>query len=193
MKIYKTIRLGTCLLGLATFASMSKAKAQSGACDTIANDVSSAVSKDPGKVLMIVEDALVINESCACEIIKAAIVASKADTTLVNQIVQTGISVAPKMSGVIMDCATSMSPGAVAPTMPQVTALASSGKEAKNPLPIALAPEEVESFYLIPSSIRGIYLVQPPAGGFIPRDPNPRKCTSGCISPTQSLPNVDYY
>jgi hypothetical protein len=49
-------------------------------CSKIAQDVAESVTKEPSKVLMIVEDALVINESCACEIIKAAIQAS-ADIT----------------------------------------------------------------------------------------------------------------
>jgi hypothetical protein len=133
---------------------------------------------------MIVEDALVINESCACEIIKAAIVASKADSSLVNQIVQTGISVAPKMSGVIMDCATAISPAGSVTS--QVTA--SSGKDVKNPLPAVIPTVVEEDFSPIPSSIRGVYLMQPPAGGFPPCDPNSRRCNNNGISPTTNLP-----
>jgi hypothetical protein len=187
MKITNSLRFGFCLAGLAAFASASKVKAQSSACDDISRDVASAVQKDPGKVLMIVEDALVINEACSCEIIKAAITASQADATLVNQIVQTAISVAPKMSGVIMDCATSVSPGAVAGVV-EKTAMTASGKDVKNPLPVVAPATEEEDFNPIPSNIRGIYLVQPPAGGFIPRDPTPRKCNNDCISPTQTHP-----
>lgn len=179
MKIFTTLRLSACLLGLAAFAASSKAKAQTNACDGIAGDVATAVQKDPGKVLMIVEDALVINESCACEIIKAAIAASKADPALVNQIVQTGISVAPKMSGVIMDCANGMSPNAIAPT--QVTALAASGKDVKNPLPPVVPPSVVEEFNPIPS-VRP-FLIQPPAGGFLPR-----RRGGNPISPSLALP-----
>lgn len=183
MKIFTLLRSSACLLALATLATSQKASAQSGTCDGIAADVSAAVQKEPGKVLMIVEDALVINESCACEITKAAIVASKADGALVNQIVQTGISVAPKMSGVIMDCATAMSPGAIASNVSSA-----SGKDVKNPLP-TIAPAVVEEdFNPSPSSIRGVYLMQPPAGGFLPCDPNSRKCCNDCISPTNTQP-----
>jgi hypothetical protein len=150
-------------------------------CDDIARDVSSAVAKEPGKVLMIVEDALVINETCACEIVRAAILASKADASQVNQIVQTAISVAPKMSGVIMDCATAVSPAAGITS--QATVAAPSGKSVKNPLP-AVEPQAVEEeFNPIPSSIRGVYLIQPPAGGFLPR---PRDKDG--ISPTTAVP-----
>lgn len=154
-------------------------------CDDISRDVAMAVEKEPGKVLMIVEDALVINESCACEITRAAIIAAKADATLVNQIVQTAISVAPKMSGVIMDCATAVSPGSQV-SSPQVTAMSPSGKDVKNPIPVAPLPVE-EDFTPIPASIRGIYLVQPPPGGFFPHK---KRCNgNGCISPNQALPN----
>ncbi|MBV6501598.1 MAG: hypothetical protein CJBNEKGG_04113 [Prosthecobacter sp.] len=156
-----------------------------GECDDITRDVAAAVSKEPGKVLMIIEDALVINESCACEIIKAAITAANADATLVGQIVQTGISVAPKMAGVITDCAAEISPSAAASVVPPVV---ESGKQVKNPLPVSPAPEE-EDFSPVPSSIRGIYLMQPPAGGFLPRDPKDRTCDNQCVSPTQNVPN----
>lgn len=182
MKILTTLRFSACLLTFTTVATSPRASAQTGSCDSIAGDVAAAVQKDPGKVLMIVEDALVINETCACEIIKAAIGASKADSALVNQIVQTGISVAPKMSGVIMDCATAMSPGAISS---QVTA--TSGKDVKNPLPV-VAPVVEDDFNPVPSSIRGVYLMQPPAGGFLPCDPNSRKCINDGISPTNTHP-----
>ncbi len=153
-------------------------------CEGIAKDVSTAVAKEPGKVLMIVEDALVINETCANSIIKAAIVASNANATLVNQIVQTGISVAPKMTAAIMDAASAAAPGASI-TGPVVVA-APSGKEAKNPIPVVEA--EDDDFVAVPSSLRGIYLLQPPPGGFLPRDPKKRPCEKVCVSPTQHVP-----
>jgi hypothetical protein len=178
MNIFTSLRFSACLLGFAVFAVSTKAKSQTISCDGIAGDVSTAVQKDPSKVLMIVEDALVINDTCACEIIKAAIAASAADAALINQIVQTGISVAPKMSGVIMDCANGMSPNAVSAA--QVTATASA-KDVKNPLPISPPPAE-EEFVSLPS-VRP-FLIQPPAGGFPPRgrDKTP-------ISPSNAVPN----
>ena len=62
-----------CLLLLATAPAVM---AQAGGCSEIANDVRVAVEKDPTKVLMVVEDALVINEGCAGDIVRAAITAS---------------------------------------------------------------------------------------------------------------------
>jgi|GEM_PF-3396007 len=181
MKLSQTTRLGYYLAGIVAFASFSMVEAQVGACDEISRDVSSAVQKDPTKVLMIVEDALVINEACSCEIIKAAITASQADAVLVNQIVQTAISIAPKMSGVIMDCATSVSPGAVTASSQQLTATASSGKDVKNPLPL-IAPPAEEPDFAMPPHVIPVFL--PPLLSGCP----PRKRKHDPISPVYNHP-----
>lgn len=188
MRISLPKRLGSTFLGLLLAASAVTASAQSGPCDDISRDVAAAIQKDPSKVLMIVEDALVINESCACEIIKAAINASKADPTMVNQIVQTGIAVAPKMSGVIMDCATAASPNTSITS--QVTAVVkpSSGKEPVKEVVLPPPPVEDDTFNPVPSSIRGVYLIQPPPTGRVPCDPKFRKCCNCGISPVGGHP-----
>ncbi len=179
--------LSFCMLTLAC-ASLSSAQSSSN-CAEISNDVRVAVEKDPSKVLMVVEDALVINEGCAGDIVRAAITASKADATLANQIVQTAVSVAPKMAGVINDAATSVVPGlaAVAPaeevTRPVTVA---EGKNAgKNPV-IPAAPVQEEDFF-VPSTIRGVYLIQPPASGPLPCDDN-RRCDTNPVSPAAAIP-----
>ncbi len=180
MKKSSTLRRYTSIVGC-SFLFLSTAYSQNLTCESIAEQVTTAVSKEPGRVLMIVEDALVINEKCACEIIRAAILASKADPSLLNQIVQTAISVTPKMSGVIMDCASATAPGTQ--IINQVEVSQQSGKEAKNPISV-IAPPVEDDFTPVPSSIRGVYLMQPPAGGFLPRT-----CDKNCISPTQSNSN----
>lgn len=180
MKFNQSKRLRACFAALTLTLSGSYASAQSESCDSIAKDVFAAVQKDSGKVLMIVEDAMVINESCACEIIKAAISASKADGALVNQIVQTGISVAPKMSGVIMDCATAIAPSSGITSA--VTAVTTSGKEVKNPVP-SVTPDPVEEDFN-PVTFYRPFLIQPPAGGFIPR-----KRDNDPISPVIAVPH----
>lgn len=146
-------------------------------CDKIAQDVRESVTKEPSKVLMIVEDALVISESCACEIVKAAITASKADKPMVKQIVQTAIAVAPKMSPVIIECANSVSPGTVAISDKAETASTNSGKDAKNVLPggaeAIQPPKEKGSDYSGGiAAIRGVYLMAPAVGGFVSNDDN---------------------
>ena len=141
-------------------------------CDKIAQDVTESVVKEPTKVLMIVEDALVINESCACEIIKAAIIASKADAAMVKQIVQTAVAVAPKMAPVIMDCANSVAPGAVVVSDAPPETIPASGKDAKNVLPVSVQPpQETGTVYSGGGGdIRGVYLMAPSVGGFVTAD-----------------------
>ncbi len=146
--------------------------AEPSACAEIANDVRSAVEKDPAKVLMVVEDALVINEACACEIVKAAITASKADPALVQQIVQTAIAVAPKMSAIITECAGTSS----GVTVTSAESDTDGGKNPKNPknptnpkAPVTASVERdplgaggsTEGDYI--TSARSIFLVNQPA------------------------------
>ena len=136
------------ILGFACFLPPAKAGPVS-ACDQIASDVKTAVAKDPSKVLMIVEDALVINEACACEIVKAAITASNAEATMSQQIVQTALAVAPKMAAIITECAESVAPGS-----------------AKNPVDVAKS-EGTDFSDAWATNIRGIYLIQPAAAGVV--------------------------
>ena len=148
-------------------------------CDKIAQDVRESVTKEPTKVLMIVEDALVINETCACEIVKAAITASNADQPMIKQIVQTAVAVAPKMSPVIIECANAVSPGAVDGGDQTQTVSQKSGKDAKRVVPSeAIQPPKDKStdFSQSFTGIRGVYLMAPAVGGFLPiveEDPEP--------------------
>jgi hypothetical protein len=147
-------------------------------CDKISHDVRESVTKDPSKVLMIVEDALVINESCACEIVKAAITASKADKPMVKQIVQTAVAVAPKMAPVIIDCANTLSPGAViTEDAPPTVARTMGGKESKNvnPEPVVPPKDQESDFSGSATGVRGVYLMAPAAGGLITVSDHVRK------------------
>jgi hypothetical protein len=167
-------------------------------CDKIAQDVHESVSKEPTKVLMIVEDALVINETCACEIIEAAIVASHADVPLVKQIVQTAINVAPKMTPVIIECANAASPGAVSVEDGAKTASAKSpsgkaGRDSVQPGEDGVAGEDRKGnlgeaggfggsgFGGVGGGggIRGVYLMAPSIGGIV----------GGSITPTGGKDN----
>ena len=143
-------------------------------CDAIAKDVQASITKEPNKVLMVVEDALVINESCACEIVKTAIKASHADAAMVKQIVQTALAVAPKMAPVIMECSGSAPVEGKPETVAKATA-APSGKDAKNVLPEAVVPpkEEGGSDYASGAiDIRGLYLMQPAFGAAVVENNN---------------------
>jgi hypothetical protein len=151
-------------------------------CSQIAGDVRVAVSKDPSKVLMIVEDALVINETCACEIVRAAISASAADAATIQQIVQTSIAVAPKYSAMITECASSTGPNASVSETPAEdfgknpsgknpsgkNAIASSGSgKSSNPIMPEVDAEgsrDGPSLSNFSGNVRGVYLVYPAAG-----------------------------
>ncbi|MCB1275185.1 hypothetical protein [Prosthecobacter sp.] len=141
-----------------------------------------AVEKDPSKVLMVVEDALVINEGCAADIVTAAITASKADSALAGQIVQTAVSVAPKMAGVINDAANTLVPGlaAVAPA-PEIVRPVTVAE--KNPGKNPVVPPAKEEIFFVPSTIRGVFLIQPPASG-----PLPPRCDDCPVSPSKAVP-----
>jgi hypothetical protein len=165
-------------------AGVSLSSAQSAVnCAEISNDVRVAVEKDPSKVLMVVEDALVINEGCAADIVTTAITASKADPALAAQIVQTGISVAPKMAGVIQAAASSIVPG---------LAVAAPAAEIQRPVIVAdknpiidknpIVPISEPDFF-IPSSIRGVFLLMPPIAG-----PLPPRIIINPVSPSNAIP-----
>jgi len=153
--------LSLCAILASTGGVLAESKPQ---CDTIAKDVEASITKEPTKVLMIVEDALVINESCACEIVKTAITASHADAAMVKQIVQTALAVAPKMAPIIMECSGSAPVESRTETVAKATA---SGKDAKNVLPESVVPpkETGSDFSGGPRDIRGVYLMQPAFGG----------------------------
>jgi hypothetical protein len=164
----------TALLALASTSALAEAPPP---CDKIAADVREAVAKEPSKVLLIVEDALVINESCACEIVTTAIVASSADASLAQQIVETAVAVAPKMTAVIQDCAAN-----ALGAQPAVTSSGKQGvgKQGAGPVESGKEPafsvqpprEEASVDYGHGGrvDIRGVYLTLPAAGGFIVTD-----------------------
>ena len=159
-------------------------------CDKAAADVRAAVEAAPSRVLIIVEDAMIANEGCACEIVKAAILASNANPELARQITLTASNVAPNLSKVIAECARS------------VVAAASSGggKEVKQV--IAVQPEAPATgggtdYVRAPADIRGVYLISNAGGSIViqkdgecdkikrtpPKDGEPQSPSQACPKP----------
>jgi hypothetical protein len=70
------------------------------------------VAKSPSKVLVIVDEAISKNESCACEVVKSAIEAAdaKKNGALVREIVVTAVNAAQGMAATIAECAVAVSP-----------------------------------------------------------------------------------
>ncbi len=159
--------------GLALFAAglLVSATASAANCDKVAADVRAAVEAAPQKVLIIVEDAMAANESCACEIVKAALQTSKANAELARQIVLTATNVAPNLSTLIAECARGV-------------VVASGGKEVKQVMDIQPTAAASSDYVKAPADIRGVYLIQPASGGIVLKDcdcdtkkrPPPKNC-----------------
>jgi|GEM_PF-3161770 len=115
-------------------------------CDYIGSKTRSAASSNPSGVLGTVSSAIYANESCACEIVKGAIVGSKADNKTVGDIVYTAVTAAPSMAATIAECAVAVAPGASA--------------EIKDALSRALDGDGTD-FGKLPVDIRGVYLIPP--------------------------------
>lgn len=160
-------------------------------CDKAAADVRAAVEAAPSRVLIIVEDAMIANEGCACEIVKAAILASKANPELARQIALTASNVAPNLSKVISECARSV-----------VAANGTGGgKEVKQV--IAVQPEApmatggATDYGRAPADIRGVYLISGGGGTIViqkdgecdkikrtpPKDGEPQSPSQACPKP----------
>lgn len=146
-------------VGLAFFAAglFNCVSAFATDCAKVAAQVRTAIEQDPAKVLVIVEDAMVANESCACEIVKAALNSSNANTDLARQIVLTATNVAPNLANLIAECARGV-------------VVARGGKEVKQVMDIQPVPSEPAAgpdYRTAPADIRGVYLIQPAAGGVV--------------------------
>lgn len=81
-------------------------------CVKLSNAVKAAVNADSSNVLDIVAKNIAANESCACEIVKAAILSSDADKSQVAKIVETAILEAPSQMRIIAQCAIATAPDA---------------------------------------------------------------------------------
>ncbi len=165
----KTNKIKSALTGLALIASLSGIAA-AGDCDAVGAKVKKAVAKTPSQVLVIVDETISKNESCACEIVKAAIEAAdaKKDSALVREIVVTAVNAAQGMAATIAECAVAVSPSsasAIKSGLSEVFEGAKGGakdsyyssKGAKEPM------EEEEDFGPEPVVISGVYLIAPVA------------------------------
>jgi len=84
------------------------------ACEQVgaALQASVATAGSRARVLQLVEDSMIASEECACEIVKSAIIASKADRDFVGEIVRTAATASPGMTPTIAECAMQVAPDA---------------------------------------------------------------------------------
>ena len=92
-------------------------------CTSSHSEATKAISANPTKVLELVAKLVASNEQCAGEIVKAAILATNAEKSLVAQIVETAVSVAPKEVGEIVTFAIATAPDAKATIIASVVKL----------------------------------------------------------------------
>lgn len=111
MKNSLKLLLVTAALGTAPIYAQDAEPAD---CTAIVASVTNSIEADKSEVLNVVSTQVGATPNCACEIVKAAIVASEASNDLVGQIVETAINAAPGKSSLIAQCATSEAPGALA-------------------------------------------------------------------------------
>jgi hypothetical protein len=97
---------------LAVFAFGSSAMAQSD-CPQAVQNVKNGVLADKSQVLDIVSKEAGQNGDCVCEIVKAAIAASKATKETVGLIVESAATAVPDRMDLIVQCATAAAPDAL--------------------------------------------------------------------------------
>lgn len=74
-------------------------------CPVIGLSIEKRITTDASKVLELVESEVGANPGCACEVVKAAIRTTNADTTQVVAIVETAINAAPESMRMVSQCA----------------------------------------------------------------------------------------
>jgi hypothetical protein len=112
-------------------------------CVAISQSVVIGISEDKSQLLEIVSKEIAAAPNCACEIVKSAIKASKADNMTVAAIVGAAVAAAPDRMRLISQCAIAVAPDAAAeiqavlakldPNSGDTEASSKSSKSAKDP------------------------------------------------------------
>jgi len=90
-------------------------------CQDVVEAVKASIASQPENTLVVVVSQVANNNSCVCEIVKAAITASDADKKLVAQIVEAAIQAAPTKVRIIGQCAVAVAPDALVEVQEVVT------------------------------------------------------------------------
>lgn len=88
-------------------------------CKSLATSIRHRLEVDISKVLEVVEAEIAANPNCSCEIVKTAIITSRADAELVGNIAEVAISANPSAMRLISQCAIAALPEA----LPQIQAV----------------------------------------------------------------------
>lgn len=90
-------------------------------CSTISRSLAHRAQAEPEKLLEAVEREVAANPNCACEVVKAAITDSEADTEQVVAIAETAIHAAPDAMRIISQCAIAASPESISAIQAMLT------------------------------------------------------------------------
>lgn len=93
-----------CLFALVTspgFGQPVKSTPPQISCENLCGELFNSIRMEPDKMVMRVEEALVIHQSCAAEIVTAAIDAVNAEPNQVRKIVETAMDLAPSYAASI--------------------------------------------------------------------------------------------
>jgi hypothetical protein len=104
----------TALLGATLVATSPVAAAEIPDCASIGAAVETAVKSDQSTVLAVVAAKIRETPDCACDVVKAAIRATKASNELTGQIVEAAVRAAPGQYKIIVECAVAVNSGAAA-------------------------------------------------------------------------------
>lgn len=115
-----------CLLSLVlllvpqAWAQPAKTKKPPVTCETLSAELFAAIRANPDNLVMRLEEALIIKESCAAELVSSAIAAVNAEPSLVLKIQQTAVGIAPSRQTVILAAVRSYKEPMVAAAIPVV-------------------------------------------------------------------------
>ena len=99
---------------LALLATPVWAEGEAIDCKAVAKAVETDIKADASKVLAVVAIKVKETPQCACDIVKAAIKATKASNELTGQIVEAAVRAAPDQYKVIVECAVAVNAEAAA-------------------------------------------------------------------------------
>lgn len=81
-------------------------------CYKVSKQAAKEISAQPEQALSILAKKISANKGCACEILKAAIVATEADKKQVAQMVEQAIELVPNKASLLTTCALAVAPDA---------------------------------------------------------------------------------
>lgn len=98
----------------ASFAIAAESAVEAQKCSEIYQSSAAVITQSPAQVLELVSKQVAANESCAGDVVKAAIIVTSASNELVAQIVETAVTAAPKQLSKIVTVAVATAPDASA-------------------------------------------------------------------------------